>query len=152
MTDTLERHEDVTEEPRPKRKRRSRWRGVLLLTLFVTFGLVVSGVLPLQQYLERENQVDAARDRLAVLESENALIAADADALLSDQEIERVAREQYGFVREGEVGYVVIVPDAGEGPQIGGPTPEPVTNPEPSRGFLSRIWSFITGGDVVDDG
>lgn len=151
MTDTLERHEETAEEPKPRRKRRSRWRGVLLLTLFVTFGLVVSGVLPLQQYLERENQVNAARDRLSVLESENAIIAADVDALLSDQEIERVAREQYGFVREGEVGYVVIVPDASEG-QIGGPTPEPVETPEPSRGFLSRIWSFVTGGDVVDDG
>jgi cell division protein FtsB len=152
MTDTLERHGETVEQPKQRRKQRSRWRGVLLLTLFVTFGLVVSGVLPLQQYLERENQVNAARDRLSVLESENAVIAADVDALLSDQEIERVAREQYGFVREGEVGYVVIVPDGGEAAQIGGPAPAPVEVPAPSRGFLARIWSFVTGGDVVDDG
>ncbi len=150
MTDTLERHDDAVETTRPKRKKRSRWRGVLLLTLFVVFGLVVSGVLPLQQYLERENQVNAAIDRLAELESQNAVIAADVEALLSDQEIERVAREQYGFVREGEVGYVVIVPDA-DTLTATDEAPEPVTSTE-SPGFLSRIWNFITGGDVVDDG
>ncbi len=151
MTDTLERHEEAVEEPPRKRRRRSRWRSVLILTLFVSFGLVVSGVLPVQQYLGRENQVNAARARLAELEAQNALIAADVDALQSDEEIERIAREQYGFVREGEIGYVVIVPDADDGSQIGS-APEPVTAAQPQRGFLSRIWSFITGGDVVDDG
>lgn len=151
MTDTMERHDEAVDQPPRRRRKRSRWRGVLLLTLFVTFGLVVSGVLPVQQYLERENQVNAAREQLAVLEAENAVIAADVDALQTDQEIERVAREQYGFVREGEIGYVVIVPDGGEGPQIG-EAPEPVATSQPTRGFLSRIWSFITGGDVVDDG
>lgn len=152
MTDTLERHDEVAEEVKPRRRRRSRWRGVLLLTLFVAFGLVVSGVLPLQQYLERENQVNAAAERLAELEAENAIIAADVEALLSDQEIERVAREQYGFVREGEVGYVVIVPDSGAAGSVSDAAPESVSAPEASQGFLSRIWGFITGDDVVDDG
>lgn len=152
MTDVLIREEEAA-RPAAKRPRRSRWRTVLFITLLVSFGLVVSGVLPLQQYFERETQVDAAREELAALTDANAAFAEDVDALLTDQEIERIAREQYGFVRPGEVGYVVIVPE-GEGDTLTNrnPTPvEPVEVPE-SPGFFKRIWLFLTGGDVVDDG
>jgi hypothetical protein len=107
-------------------------------------------VLPLQQYLGRETQVNAAQEQLAGLEAANAAIAEDVDALLTDQEIERVAREQYGFVRPGEVGYVVITPEVDESISQR-PAPEPVETPDPP-GFFARIWQFVTGGDVVDDG
>lgn len=149
MTDVLIREEEEA-QPAAKRSRRPRWRAILFVTLLVAFGLVVSGVLPLQQYLERETQVDAARVQLAALEARNAEIAEDVDALLTDQEIERIAREQYGFVRPGEVGYVVIVPEIAETPQRTR-TPAPVESVE-SPGFFERIWLFLTGGDVVDDG
>lgn len=149
MTDVLIREEEAA-QPAAKRVRRPRWRAVMFVTLLVAFGLVVSGVLPLQQYLERETQVDAAREELAALEARNADIAGDVEALLTDQEIERIAREQYGFVRPGEVGYVVIVPEAAETSERTR-TPEPV-EPIEAPGFFERIWLFLTGGDVVDDG
>lgn len=149
MTDLLIREEEAA-QPAARRSRRPRWRAVLFVTLLVSLGLVVSGVLPLQQYLEREIQVDTAKEQLAALEARNSEIAEDVDALLTDQEIERVAREQYGFVRPGEVGYVVIVPEVAETPSRTR-APEPVETVE-SPGFFERIWLFLTGGDVVDDG
>ena len=148
MTDTLIREEEEAQPSRVRHKR-SRWRTVFFITLLVSFGLVVSGVLPLQQYLERETQVNAARDELAGLEQANAAIADDVDALLTDQEIERVAREQYGFVRPGEVGYVVIIPEGEDVPRS--TPPEPVDTVSPP-GFFERVWRFLTGGDVVDNG
>ena len=147
MTDTLERTEQG--KPLPRRRKRSRWRAALFIVLLVSLGLVASGVLPLQQYFEREIQVIDAQERLAVVEAENAAIAADVDALQSDQEIERVAREQYGFVRPGEVGYVVIVPDD---PLAEAQTRAPVEAETDSPGFLERVWRYLTGDDIAADG
>ncbi len=150
MTHTLERVDVEVERPRPRRSKRSRWPGIMFLVLLVALGLVASGVLPVQQFLERENQVSAAREDLARLEAENSEIAADVDALTTEQEIERVAREQYGFVRPGEVGYVVIVPPTDEASETEATPVAPVDGESP--GFFARIWRFISGGDVVDDG
>jgi cell division protein FtsB len=149
MTDTLIREEQAS-QPAGTRPKRSGWRTVLFVSLLVVFGLVVSGVLPLQQYLERENQVNAAIENLTSLESANRSLSSDVSALLSDQEIERVAREQYGFVREGEIGYVVTTPDLEE-PQRQAAPPAPVEVEEP-KGFFGKIWQFLSGGDVVEDG
>lgn len=149
MTDTLIREEEAA-QPAAARKKRSRWPTLLFLTLLVSLGLVASGVLPIQQYLGRENQVNAALADLAVVETRNAELAADVDALQTEQEIERVAREQYGFVREGEIGYVVITPDADD-PVVSTPAPV-VPVPEEHPGFLTRIWQFLTGDDVVNQG
>jgi cell division protein FtsB len=146
MTDTLERPLDRrSSEPR----RRRRWASVAFVVLLVALGLVATGVLPVQQYLERETQVDAARTRLEDLVAENAALADEATALLGDEEIERIAREQYGFVKPGEIGYVVITPDtpAGEAPPA-----EPVADEPDRRGMLQRVWDFVTGRDVSADG
>ena len=147
MTDTRERTEQ--EQPPPRRRKRSRWRAALFIVLLVSLGLVASGVLPLQQYFEREIQVINAQESLAAVEAENEAIAADVDALQSDQEIERVAREQYGFVRPGEIGYVVIVPDDHE---VEAQTPNPVDVETDSPGFLERVWRYLTGDDIAADG
>ena len=147
MTDTLERQEQG--QPPARRRKPSRWRGVLFLALLVSLGLVASGVLPLQQYLEREIQVTDAQERLSALETANESIASDVDALQSDQEIERVAREQYGFVRPGEVGYVVIVPDS---QSVEAETPVSVDTEVSSPGFFERVWRYLSGDDIAADG
>lgn len=142
MTDTL-----VRDTPQPKRRQRrrgSRLRTLLFVALLVSLGLVATGVLPVQQYLEREDQVVDAQARLDRLKQDNALLSDSADAMLTDQEVERIAREQYGFVREGEIGYTVVTPDADE-TLNSGPVPNEAGPDE--RGFLQRVWDFITGGD-----
>ena len=152
MTDTLERKAARVDEPRTKRG--SRVRTFLFVALLVSLGLAATGVLPVQQYLEREAEVAEAQADLDALETENAQIQEDVDALLTDPEIERIAREQYGYVRPGEIGYVVTTPEVLEDPAPAA-TPEPVAPvlEEPDdRGFLQKIWDFVTGNDVTRDG
>ena len=152
MTDTLERKAARADEPRTKRG--SRVRTFLFVALLVSLGLVASGVLPVQQFFEREAEVADAQARLDSLETANSELQADVDALLTDQEIERIAREEFGFVRPGEVGYVVTTPEVLEDP-MSTLQPEPVTpalEEEDARSFLQKIWDFITGADVPQDG
>lgn len=134
--------------PQPRR-RTGRWRSVLFMVVFVVGGFVVTGVLPVREYLERGNAVEAAQIELDQLKSENSVLADDIVALHTEQEVERLAREQYGFVREGEVGYVVITPE-GEEP-VAEPAP-PVPPVAEKRSFLQRIWDFVTGNDQTRNG
>lgn len=121
---------------------------MLFIVLLISLGLVATGVLPIQQYLERETQVNEAATRLEVLVAQNDSLEADATALLSDQEIERIAREQYGYVRPGEIGYVVApIDDVGAEPQL----VQPVATAPDNRGLLQKVWDFITGQDVATD-
>ncbi len=122
---------------------------MLVVTLLVSVGLVAAGVLPVQQYLERETQVRAAQEELDRLLEHNAALADDADALLTEQEIERIAREQYGFVRPGEIGYLVITPEDSADVEVA-PT-APVARVD-DRNLLRRIWDFVTGNDTAVDG
>lgn len=148
MTDTLERS-DLDRPPSRKRRRAGRWRSVLFMVVFVIAGFVVTGVLPMREYLERGNDVEAAQIELDRLVAENGVLSGDIDALYTEQEVERIAREQYGFVREGEVGYVVIPPEGDD--VITEPAP-PVPPVVEKRSFLERIWDFVTGNDQTSDG
>ncbi len=148
MTDTLERSEAEAAPRRPKR-RSGRLRSALFIVALVIGGFVVTGVLPVREYLERGTQVDAARSELDQLKVENAALAEDIEALYTEQELERLAREQLGFVREGEIGYVVIPGESTEDPSD--PSP-PVATIDDDRSFLQRVWDFVTGSDQTDDG
>ena len=120
-----------------------------MTVVFVVAGFVVTGVLPVREYLERGNDVETAQIELDRLKAENDALADDVDALYTDQEVERLAREQYGFVREGEVGYVVLTPDGEE------PVAEPalpVSKVVEQRSFFQRFWDFVTGNDQTNDG
>ena len=149
MTDTIRR---VSEDQRALPKK-ARWRTMLFFALLISLGLVATGVLPVQQYLGRGVEVDTARTRLAELEAENERLSAEAEALLTETEIERIAREEYGYVRPGEVGYTVVGPDLDE-PVVKGPAApaEPISPFPTERGFFQKIWDFITGRDIADDG
>ena len=146
MTDTLERNS--VQRKRPRRRRGSRWATMLFIVLLISLGLVATGVLPIQQYLERETQVNEAQAHLDTLVARNDSLEADATALLSDQEIERIAREQYGYVRPGEIGYVVAPIDEADGAAL---PVQPVAAEPDDRGLLQKVWDFITGQDVTTD-
>jgi cell division protein FtsB len=148
MTDTRTPPQQAAPKRRKKR-RRSRIGTVAFIVLLVALGLVATGVLPVRDYLGRENEVNAARSRLETLQQQNAELADDVEALYSEQEIERIAREQYGFVLPGEVGYVVLTPDE---PPPAPASPEPVTVVPQERSLLRRIMDFITGSDIATDG
>ena len=123
--------------------------GALALTLvFLLIGAAfLTQVVPYRQIMESHRRVEDAGDQLASLEAENGLLQADVDALHSDEEIEKMAREKLGYVREGEIAYVVLDPPAEDKP------PSPVTESAPvvpEKTWVDRIWDYVTGGDMAE--
>jgi cell division protein FtsB len=124
---------------------RSRSGVALVTLLFILMGAAfLTQVVPYRQILDSRRQVEAARAQLASLEAQNEVLAADVEALNTPEEIERLARDKLGYVREGEVAYVVLDPPGAE--TTGAPVPEAPQPPE--RTWVDHIWDFITGSDL----
>ena len=120
----------------------------MVTLLFILMGAAfLTQVVPYRQILDSRRQVEAAREQLESLEAQNEGLAADVDALNTPEEIERLARDKLGYVREGEVAYVVLDPP---GVEAATPVSEP---PElPDRTWVDHIWDFITGRDLDSAG
>ncbi len=102
---------------RPQRARHARTKPSLLRrsTLIVTpvilvlLTIAVVGFLaPTRTLLDQRRAASTAEQRLADLERANADAQAQADALQTDAEIERLAREQYGYAKAGEEVYHLL--------------------------------------------
>ena len=117
------------------------------LTLLLVGLAVVTNVVPYRQIVEQNRQVAEAAAELAALREENALLAARRDALKTPVEIERLAREKLGYVRPGEIAYVVLDPPGTEDAE-----PEDIPQPEPidDLTWVDRVWDFLTGADLDD--
>lgn len=145
MTDTF------TEAPIERPPRRSgRLAPMIAILLLAALALTVSGVFPFRQLIQQRRQVEAAQTQLESLVEQNALLETDLAALETDEEVERIAREQYGLVRPGETAFVVVQPDARSEFDVSTHS-EPVVE-EPSRPWWERMWLFVTGGDVDGNG
>lgn len=115
------------------------------LTLLLVGLAVVTNVVPYRQIVEQNRQVAEAAAELAALREENALLDARRDALKTPVEIERLAREKLGYVRPGEIAYVVLDP-----PQAPTTTTVPVDDePIEDESLLEEVWDFVTGADLV---
>jgi len=136
---------------RPLRFRPSR--GVLVFLVMV--GLVTAvlgGVFPFRQIFAQHRQVDTAEQQLADLIAANEELEEEIATLQTPTEIERIAREQFGLVRPGEVGYVVEQPaGAAEESVIAEPTVAP-DDEERSGSWWRGVWDFLTGRDLEPDG
>jgi cell division protein FtsL len=122
--------------------------GVALVTLlFLLLGAAfLTQVVPYRQILDSQQQVTEAQARLTQLEDENTALQADVDALNTEAEIEKLAREKLGYVRPGETAFVVLDP-----PGSGQPVEEaeePLVADD--RTWVERIWDFVSGGDLGD--
>jgi len=88
--------------------------------VFITVGIFVLGVMPTRQLINNRRAIVAAESTLAELEARNKQDTEAADSLRSGAELERLAREQYGYAKPGEEVYHVLpapqdpvrVPDA----------------------------------------
>lgn len=132
----------------PTKPRRQRWGLVLAVILLAALAFTVSGVFPFRQLLAQRQQVERANEQYATLVEENARLEEEIAALATEEEVERIARDQYGLVRPGETGYVVVVPPGAE-PLV---TEESSAASADERAWWERIWDFVTGGDLADDG
>ncbi len=116
---------------------------ILVLGLAFVFNLV-----PYRQILDQQRRVDGARATLARLQAENAQLQEEADALHTDTEIERLARDKLGYVRPGEVAFVVLEPP----PELQSiPEEPPPPPPADERAWYQKVWDFMTGRDLASD-
>lgn len=108
---------------RQAHRRANRLTGVGVAAMLAILVLMALG--PLENYT-------VASDRVASLEAQRAELAARRDeladrraALQSDDEMEILARSEYGLVRPGEVPFIVVDP---------APSPPSALTPEPTEG------------------
>lgn len=66
------------------------------------------GVFPTHTYLDQRSSTSEAEQRLAVLRAQNDSFKKQIKRLGSDDEIERIAREQYNLAFPGEEAYAVL--------------------------------------------
>ena len=118
---------------------------VVTLLLVVAVALVFSNVFPFRQILAQQELVAQKEQMLAVLQEENSRLTAAAEYLETDQGAEKIARQDFGYVRSGEVAYVVVAP-ATETDFVPAP-PEPFE--EFDSAWWQGIWDFLTGRDLL---
>ena len=69
---------------------------------------VLAFLAPTRTLLDQRKTAATAEQRLAELDQANADAQAQVDALQTDAEIERLAREQYGYAKAGEEVYHLL--------------------------------------------
>ncbi len=110
-----------------------------LLVLLVLGVMVISG--PLRSYLDQRDRVDLLERQFAVLDDANSDLSQRAADLRDPAFREILARERYGYVRPGEVPYVVVPPER-DTSEIGEMLT--VEDPEP-RPWYRSAWDGLTG-------
>ena len=90
-----------------RRMRRALWGVLGIVTILAVMAV---GVFPTRQFLAQRTEQAQTERELRTLQTENAKLLDDIDSLTSSDAIERVAREQHGYVKPLEENYVVVVP------------------------------------------
>jgi cell division protein FtsB len=119
-------------------------RAPALLTLLVVLtGIVLLAIFPARTYVAQRRDLSATEERLSVLTEQSKDLTGRVDRLHTDEEIERLAREQYNLVKPGEEAYAIL-------PAPGDEQPAPRSRPAPepkSKGFWSKVGDTITFWD-----
>ena len=109
--------------------RRRRALLAAALGLLVLVGLLFAFGYPTRTFLQQRSQISATQKHLVDLERATAALSRQSQQLRGDAAVTRIAREQYGLVRPGEIPYV-LVPAA--------PTTTPPTTPPATKGSGSQ--------------
>ena len=117
------------------------------LALLVLGVALVTAVIPFRQIIDQQRRVEAAAVELAAITAENRILEAEVAALNSPEEIERLAREQLGYVMPGDIAYVVLEP--ADEPTTTTAPPPITAEVQPEVPWYRAIWNFFTGADLV---
>jgi cell division protein FtsB len=120
------------------RIRRAVW---LVLTLVVLIGVLFVAVFPTRTWLAQRQEMSSATEQLCVLDEQNDLLEQRVSTLQSDDEIERLAREQYNLVKPGEEAYALL-PSSGSSTAT--TLPPAAEERSGNRSAPSRVWHFLT--------
>jgi cell division protein FtsB len=82
----------------------------VLLGAMAAIALLFVFVFPARTLLAQRQQTEQERNELELLNEHSRKLEEESRRLQSDAEVERMAREQYGFVYPGEHPYVVVPP------------------------------------------
>ena len=100
-------------------------RRVLSRVLFggiIVVALLFAFVFPARTLLAQRQRSDQERERLELLREQTRKLEQETVRLQDNAEIERIAREQYGFLLPGERPYVVVPPPTSAPPATAPPT------------------------------
>jgi len=86
---------------------RSTWIVTPVILVILTVA-VVAFLAPTRTLLDQRRTASTAEQRLAEIDQANDDAQAQVDALKTDAEIERLAREQYGYAKAGEEVYHLL--------------------------------------------
>ncbi len=110
---------------------------VAFLAVFVASLVLLSG--PMQSYLASRDRVELLQAQAEALAEANASLEQRSEDLNDPAQLELRARQD-GFIKPGEVPYVVVPPEV-ERPQIVDPVPEPERDDDP---WFVRAWRGLT--------
>lgn len=94
----------------------------VLFVLFIIGGKAVEGY-------QLRQEAKALQQHIDQLQKDNRQLSQKLDYYKSDQYIEKVAREELGLVRPGDVPVIVVSPDSTSQPSLEAPTPTPAATP-----------------------
>ena len=118
-------------------------RAWALLASVVLVGFLFAAVFPTRTFLAQRASISRAEKQLEVLGEQNAELEARAEELQSDEEIERLAREQYNLVKPGEEAYAVLPPPSSDTSPA--TEPAPTREDDDDRNLLQKVWDGFTG-------
>ncbi|MCJ7725796.1 MAG: septum formation initiator family protein [Acidimicrobiia bacterium] len=131
----------------------SGFSSLLLIVGLLAVVVVLAGIFPFRQIIAGSREVDAAEGRLAAIREETEVLESRISALQTPEEVERLAREQFGLVMPGEIGYVVVTPPwEDDGPAAGAQAETDGSTDPADRPWWRPIWDFLTGRDLAGDG
>jgi cell division protein FtsB len=120
----------------------------VVISVLVIGIAAAAGIIPFRQVFAQERSVDLARRQRDALMEENLRLEAQIAALQTPGEVERLAREQFGLVKPGDVAYVAV-------PTVDSTTAdlefETDIAVEDEPGWWRKLWDFVTGRDLVED-
>lgn len=107
-------------------------------------ALLLSAIYPVRQYLAQRAHLRDLVAQERALDAQIAELKQLEQRLRTDDEIERIAREELGMVRPGEVAFVIVPGPEAEAAPKPGPAPPPAAPARPAPpapAWYERWWS-----------
>ncbi|MGE3413998.1 MAG: septum formation initiator family protein [Dehalococcoidia bacterium] len=108
------------------------------LLAVVVCALALSVAVPLRNYVAQRQELAAVTERQKALAGEVEELTRERDRLADPAETEAQARTRLGYVRPGEIPFVVQLPGAGRHDQV--------TDPVGDAPWFLRLWTEVADG------